>query len=112
MSASKTNLFSGIILALKAMWKTCTNLSEKVETLEKSQEDQAKRLKVIEVSSELIVKQHLEMIQQVKQLSLLQADIAKQIVAQHEETDQLYKALGLKKDLSYYSFILYNEEGH
>ena len=67
---------------------------------------------MIEVSSELIVKQHLEMIQQVKQLSLLQADIAKQIVAQHEETDQLYKALGLKKDLSYYSFNLYNEEGH
>tara|TARA_B100001057_G_scaffold468936_1_gene528657 strand:+ start:1353 stop:1556 length:204 start_codon:yes stop_codon:yes gene_type:complete len=67
---------------------------------------------VIEATSDLVVKQHLEIIQQVKQLSLLQADIAKQIVNQHEETDQLYKALGLKKDLSYYSFNLYNEEGH
>ena len=70
------------------------------------------RLLKIEQTNEIMVKQHLDMIEQIKSISLLQADIAKQIVNQHEETDQLYKALGLKKDLSYYSFNLYNEEGH
>ena len=70
------------------------------------------RLLKIEQTNEIMVKQHLDMIEQIKSISLLQADIAKQIVNQHEETDQLYKALGLKKDLSYYSFNLHNEEGH
>ena len=70
------------------------------------------RLLQIEQTTEIMVKQHLDMIDQIKSISLLQADIAKQIINQHEETDQLYKALGLKKDLSYYSFNLHNEEGH
>ena len=70
------------------------------------------RLLKIEQTNEIMVKQHLDMIEQIKSISLLQADIAKQIVNQHEEPDQLYKALGLKKDLSYYSFNLHNEEGH
>ena len=35
-----------------------------------------------------------------------------QVVKQHSETESLYKALGLKKDLSYYSFNLMNEEEH
>ena len=72
----------------------------------------SEQLKKIEQTNEIIVKQHLDMIDQLKSISLLQTDIAKQIVNQHEETDQLYKALGLKKDLSYYSFNLHNEEGH
>ena len=112
MSASKTNLFNGIALALKAMWKTCTDLSKKVMNLEKTQLSHAEQLQRIEQTNEIIVKQHLDMIDQLKSISLLQTDIAKQIVNQHEETDQLYKALGLKKDLSYYSFNLHNEEGH
>ena len=112
MSVSKTNLVSGIVLALKEMWKICTSLSKKVDKIEDKQEIQAKKIQAIEKSTEIMVKQHLDIIDQVKQISLLQADIAKQILNQHEETDQLYKALGLKKDLSYYSFNLYNEEGH
>ena len=72
----------------------------------------SEQLQKIEQTNEIIVKQHLDMIDQLKSISLLQTDIAKQIVNQHEETDQLYKALGLKKDLSYYSFNLHNEEGH
>ena len=80
--------------------------------LEKTQTDHTERLQKIEQTNEIIVKQHLDMIDQLKSISLLQADIAKQIVNQHEETDQLYKALGLKKDLSYYSFNLHQEEGH
>jgi len=73
---------------------------------------QNEKLQSIEKANEIIVKQHLDMLDQIKSISILQGDIAKQIVNQHEETDQLYKALGLKKDLSYYSFNLYNEEGH
>jgi len=61
---------------------------------------------------ELIVTQHLELVKQIKMISMLQSDIANQVVQQHENTEQLYKALGLKKDLSYYSFNLQNEEGH
>ena len=80
--------------------------------LEETQVKHTERLLKIEQTNEIMVKQHLDMIEQIKSISLLQADIAKQIVNQHEETDQLYKALGLKKDLSYYSFNLYNEEGH
>ena len=80
--------------------------------LEKTQLNHSEQLKKIEQTNEIIVKQHLDMIDQLKSISLLQTDIAKQIVNQHEETDQLYKALGLKKDLSYYSFNLHNEEGH
>ena len=80
--------------------------------LEKTQLSHAEQLQRIEQTNEIIVKQHLDMIDQLKSISLLQTDIAKQIVNQHEETDQLYKALGLKKDLSYYSFNLHNEEGH
>ena len=80
--------------------------------LEKTQLNHSEQLQKIEQTNEIIVKQHLDMIDQLKSISLLQTDIAKQIVNQHEETDQLYKALGLKKDLSYYSFNLHNEEGH
>ena len=94
------------------MWKTCTNLSKKVVNLEETQVKHTERLLQIEQTTEIMVKQHLDMIDQIKSISLLQADIAKQIINQHEETDQLYKALGLKKDLSYYSFNLHNEEGH
>ena len=80
--------------------------------LEKTQLNHSEQLQKIEQTNEIIVKQPLDMIDQLKSISLLQTDIAKQIVNQHEETDQLYKALGLKKDLSYYSFNLHNEEGH
>ena len=34
------------------------------------------------------------------------------MVAQHEEVQALYLALGLKKDLSYYSFNLNDEKEH
>ena len=112
MSASKTSLFSGIILALKAMWRTCTELSNKVEKIEVLQETQDKKNKAMELLMELIIKQHLDLVDQIKQISMLQADIAKQIINQHEDTEQLYKALGLKKDLSYYSFNTHLEEGH
>ena len=112
MSASKTNLFSGIILALKAMWKTCTNLSNRVEKIEALQETQQKKNQAVELQMELIIKQHLDIVDQIKHISMLQADIAKQIISQHEETEQLYKALGLKKDLAYYSFNTHQEEGH
>jgi len=66
----------------------------------------------MELKLDEVVRQHLEIIKQVKQVSLLQSDIAKQVINQHEETEALMKGLGLKKDLSYYSFNLYKEEGH
>jgi len=66
----------------------------------------------MEVKLDEIVRQHLEIVKQVKQISILQSDIAKQVINQHQETEALLKGLGLKKDLSYYSFNLHNEEGH
>ena len=38
--------------------------------------------------------------------------IAQQAVHQHESLEELYKALGLKKDLSYYSFNMMDAEEH
>ena len=61
---------------------------------------------------ETIVKQHVEIVTAIKSLSQVQSDIAQQVLSQHAETQELYKALGLKKDLSYYSYNLQNEEGH
>ena len=66
----------------------------------------------MEVKLDEVVRQHLEIVKQVKQISILQSDIAKQVINQHQETEALLKGLGLKKDLSYYSFNLHNEEGH
>ena len=69
-------------------------------------------MELMEVKLDEIVRQHLEIVKQVKQISILQSDIAKQVINQHQETEALLKGLGLKKDLSYYSFNLHNEEGH
>ena len=60
----------------------------------------------------IIVDQHIELMKQIKLVSMLQTDIANQIVQQHESLEELYKVLGLKKDLSYYSFNLMNEKEH
>ena len=51
-------------------------------------------------------------IKNVKSITQIQGDIAKQIVNQHEEMEQLLKGLGLKKDLSYYSYNIMEQEGH
>ena len=105
MSASKTNFFQGIALLLKEMSKTFTDLSKRVEILEqKNQEMQEK--------NELLIRQHFEMLNNIKQMTVLQGEIAQQAVHQHESLEELYKALGLKKDLSYYSFNLMNGEEH
>ena len=61
---------------------------------------------------EIMVKQHLELLKQIKMVSMLQSDIAQQVLQTHERTEELYKALGLKKDISYYSFDIMNAEEH
>ena len=80
--------------------------------IEKNREKELEKIEEIQVQIDEIVKQHILVMKQVSQVANLQADIAKQVVAQHHETEALMKGLGLKKDLSYYSFNLYNEEGH
>ena len=105
MSASKTNFFQGIVLLLKEMSKTFTDLSKKVTEMET-------QVETLKTQNELLIKQHLELVSNLKGMSNLQGEIAQQVVSQHEETEALYKALGLKKDLSYYSFNLMNEEEH
>lgn len=74
--------------------------------------EQIQKSKETEQQMQEIVRQHLQVIKQVSQISLVQSDIAKQVIAQHNETEALLKGLGLKKDLSYYSFNLQHEEGH
>jgi len=66
----------------------------------------------VETKVDEVIRQHLEVIRQVKQVSILQADMAKQIITQHHETEALMKGLGLKKDLSYYSFNILNGPEH
>ena len=108
MSASKTNFFQGIVSLLKEMSKTFTALSNRVENLEEKLTDTKK----IEEQLVLLAEQHSVIIKSVHSLSSLQQDIAKQIVQQHQDVEALYLALGLKKDLSYYSFDIMNAEEH
>ena len=105
MSASKTNFFQGIASLLKEMSKTFTDLSKRVIKLEKRIEKNDEEMKIL-------VQQHLELLKQIKLISSMQTEIANQIVKNHEDTETLYKALGLKKDLSYYSFNLMDAEEH
>ena len=108
MSASKTNFFLGIVSLLKEMSKTFTDLSNRVEKTEA----QMVEMKKLEAQMVIIAKPHLQLMSNVSKISTLQQDIAKQIVQQHEEVQALYLALGLKKDLSYYSFDISNMEEH
>lgn len=105
MSVSKTNFFQGIALLLKEMSKTFTDLSKKTETNQQ-------KIQKIEEQLEIVIQQHLDIIKQIKMVSMLQSDIANQVVKQHEDLETLYIALGLKKDLSYYSFNIMDAEEH
>lgn len=67
---------------------------------------------MVKTQNELLVKQHLEIISQIKQLSTIQSELAQQVVNQHEDMENLYKVLGLKKDLSYYSFNMMDAQEH
>ena len=61
---------------------------------------------------ELMIDQHVMIIRQIKSLSILQSEIAQQVVNQHQSLEDLHLVLGLKKDLSYYSFDMMNAEEH
>ena len=108
MSASKTNFFHGIASLFKEMSKTFTDLSNRVVKLEEKVDEATK----IEEQLILLAEQHAIILKSVHQLSTLQQDIAKQIVQQHQDVEALYLALGLKKDLSYYSFNITDAEEH
>ena len=108
MSASKTNYYQGIVLALKAMWKTCTKLSSKVNKLEEEQ----KKVEQMETKLNLIASQHIEVVANLKAMANMQNEIAQQILLEHEKIEELYKALGLKKDLSYYSYNIMDAQEH
>ena len=71
-----------------------------------------RRDEFLELQIEVAIHQQKMIVTQIAQVAQLQADIAKQVVTQHHETEALMKGLGLKKDLSYYSFNLHQEEGH
>lgn len=71
-----------------------------------------KELEETKVVNELLVKQQANIISQLRQITTIQGEIAQQVVKQHEEIESLYKALGLKKDLSHYSYNIMNAEEH
>ena len=75
-------------------------------------EERLVETKKIEEQVELFTEQQAILLKNVHSLSLLQQDIAKQIVQQHQDVEALYLALGLKKDLSYYSFNITDAEEH
>ena len=108
MSASKTNYYQGIVLALKAMWKICTNLSSKVNKLEEDQ----KKLELMQTKLDIIATQHIEVVANLKAMANMQNEIAQQILLEHKKIEELYKALGLKKDLSYYSYNIMDAQEH
>jgi len=80
--------------------------------MEKIQEIHNSKLQHQDEKLKLIIKQHLELVASVKALGQVQGDIAKQLVKQHEDTEALYTALGLKQDISHYSFNMMDAEEH
>ena len=112
MSASKTNFFQGIVLALKEMSKIFISLSKKVERIEENQTLIEKHKEETAAQLNRIIIQHVEIIGHIQQISIVQGEIAQQLVKQHEDIETLYIGLGLKKDLSYYSFDMMNAEEH
>jgi hypothetical protein len=75
-------------------------------------EEHQEQVGLVNEQMEVIAKQHIDIIMQIKQVSQLQAEIAQQVVNQHKDVESLYIALGLKKSLSQYSFNMMNEEEH
>jgi len=83
-----------------------------VEKIEKNQTLIEKHKEETAAQLSAIIKQHVEIIGHIKQISNVQGEIAQQLVKQHEDIETLYIGLGLKKDLSYYSFDMMNAEEH
>jgi len=75
-------------------------------------EEEQKTVAQMEKKVELIATQHIEMFANLKAMANMQNEIAQQVLLEHEKTEELYKVLGLKKDLSYYSFDMMNAEEH
>ena len=80
--------------------------------LDQKQKKTKNKVETLELQIEEMTHQKKMIISQLSQITQIQGEIAKQVVNQHESTEALMKGLGLKKDLSYYSFNLHKEEGH
>lgn len=66
----------------------------------------------METKLNLIASQHIEVVANLKAVANMQNEIAQQILLEHEKIEELYKALGLKKDLSYYSYNIMDAQEH
>ena len=79
--------------------------------MNKLEEDQ-KKVELMETKLNLIASQHIEVVANLKAVANMQNEIAQQILLEHEKIEELYKALGLKKDLSYYSYNIMDAQEH
>ena len=75
-------------------------------------EEEQKKIETMQAKLDLIATQHIEVVTNLKAMADMQNQIAQQILLEHEKIEELYKVLGLKKDLSYYSFDIMNAEEH
>lgn len=73
--------------------------------LETKTEQVKKKINNLEITQNVLAEQLMT-------ISRLQSDIAKQVLKQNEQTEYLYQVLGLKKDLSHYSYDIMNQEEH
>ena len=70
--------------------------------------DKTSRITEIEKGFIELSSQHVDMVKMQNEMSKIQGDIAKQLLMQHEQIEDLLKALGLKKDLSEYSYNIFD----
>ena len=105
MSVSKTKFFLGIGYLFKEMLKIFTNLSKKTELVELQTKIVQRKIDNVKMTQDVIASQLLN-------ISRTQSEIAKQVLKQNEQTEYLYQILGLKKDLSHYSFNMMDAEEH
>ena len=70
--------------------------------------DKTSRISEVEKQFIELSSQHVDMVTMQKEMSIIQGDIAKQLLLQHEQIDELLKALGLKRDLSEYSYHIFD----
>ena len=79
--------------------------------MSKLEEDQ-KKVETMQTKLDIIATQHIEVVANLKAIANMQNEIAQQILLEHEKIEELYKALGLKKDLSYYSYNIMDAQEH
>ena len=94
------------------MSKTSISLSSQIVEIRKTIDKDREKLSYLEEQFIELTNQHVQMVKMQRETASLQGEIANQILFQHEQIDQLLKSLGITKDLSEYSYNIFDGPAH